>query len=100
MNEPRKYTSEDRRYSGPGRTGICVCGHPAEEHHGGFVMNQEYYEATGEAYVFGECEHYGCNELGGMMPDPKHPRSRKWVPHCGEYRDSGLNAEHGRKGAR
>jgi len=48
------------------------------------VMRQEYIDATGEAYVLGECEHYGSNELGGLMPD-----GDQWVNHCQGYRDSG-----------
>jgi hypothetical protein len=76
MNEPR--------YSGPNRSGICVCGHPWDEHHLGIVMNNEYYDATHEAYVPEECEHYGFNEMGGRMPMP----DGRWVDHCQSYRDS------------
>ena len=76
------------RYSGPHRTGVCVCGHSWEEHHPRCVMNKEYYEATGEAYVPGECEYYGCNETGGMKPDPCNPDGR-WVGHCHRYLDTG-----------
>ena len=73
------------RYSGPGKTGICKCGHKWDEHHLGIVLNKEYFKATGESYVPQECEYYGCNELGGMMPGP----DGKWVAHCGCYVDSG-----------
>lgn len=76
MNEPR--------YSGPNRSGICVCGHPWDEHHLGIVMNNEYYDATHEAYVPEECEHYGFNEMGGRMPTS----NGRWVNHCQSYRDS------------
>lgn len=48
------------------------------------VMRQEYIDATGEAYVLGECKHYGSNELGGLMPS-----GDQWVNHCQGYRDSG-----------
>lgn len=70
------------KYSGPNRSGICKCGHKWDEHHLGIVMNQKYFEATGEMYVPQECEHYGFNELGGLMPE-----GRQWVPHCSEYID-------------
>ena len=72
------------RYSGPGKSGVCVCGHKWDEHHLGIVMNMEYYEATHEQYVPQECEHYGFNELGGMMPGPDG-----WVHHCTGYEDRG-----------
>ena len=72
-------------YSGPGKTGICKCGHSWEEHHLGIVMNKECFEATQEGYVPQECEHYGCNELGGLMPG----EDGEWVEHCGHYKDSG-----------
>jgi len=71
-------------YSGAGKTGVCQCGHAWHEHHRMMVMRQEYIDATGEAYVLGECEHYGSNELGGLMPD-----GDQWVNHCQGYRDSG-----------
>ena len=75
------YTDANRRYSGPGRTGICVCGHSWEDHHLGFVMNPGYFAATKEGYVPQECEFYGCNEMGGL---DKHGN-----PHCDGYKDSG-----------
>lgn len=43
-------------------SGICVCGHDSDDHHGNMVMNLEYYKATGESMVAGECEFYGFNE--------------------------------------
>jgi hypothetical protein len=46
-------------------------------------MNEEYFVATGEAYVPEECEAFGFNEVGGMkMVDGK------WVNHCQYYVDS------------
>ena len=83
MNEPFK-----PRYSGPGKSGVCVCGHPWQDHHLGVVMNPVYFKATGEFYVPQECEHYGCNENGGMMPDPNNPDG-EWIEHCGSYEDAG-----------
>ena len=41
------------------RTWMCVCGHPADDHH--FV-----YWPLG--FTIDECERYGSNETGGMKP--------------------------------
>ena len=68
------------RYSGPNRSGICVCGHSWESHHLGMVMNLEYYEQTKEPYLPQECEVFGFNELGGLDADGE--------PHCFGYVDS------------
>jgi hypothetical protein len=73
-----------RRYSGEGRSGICKCGHNWDEHHLGVVMNREHFESTKEAYVPQECEHYGCNEEGGLMPGP----DGEMIDHCFGYTDS------------
>ena len=54
MDGSRKYTS---RYSGPNRSGICKCGYFWEDHHLGVVMNQQYYDETGERYVPQECDY-------------------------------------------
>ena len=70
------------RYSGPGATGVCVCGHRWDNHHLGIVMNMDYRDATGEGYLPEECEFYGFNETGGLDQDGN--------PHCDRYRDSGL----------
>ena len=72
------------RYSGPGRVGICICGHSWEYHHLGVVMNQEYGDATGEAYVPQECEFFGFNETGGLKYE-----GGDWVDHCQRYKDQG-----------
>ena len=76
--------SMEPRYSGPGKSGVCKCGHSWDEHHLGIVLNMEYYEATREGYVPQECEHYGFNESGGLMPGPYG-----WVHHCTRYEDRG-----------
>jgi hypothetical protein len=68
------------RYSGPLRSGICVCGHPWDDHHLGIVMNPAYSEQTGESYIPQECEFYGWNETGGLDEDGK--------AHCFQYQDS------------
>lgn len=75
-----------RRYSGPGRSGICVCGHKWEEHHLGVVLNPEYVNETGEAYIPQECEHFGFNEGGGLDAEGEE--------HCHRYRDEMLPDEH------
>jgi len=67
-------------YSGPGRTGICTCGHRWDEHHLGMVMQQRYIDETGEGYIAQECEHFGFNEMGGLDKDGNE--------HCFRYEDS------------
>lgn len=76
MHEPK--------YSGPGKTGICRCGHKWEDHHLCAVMNRIYWEQTKESYIVQECEFYGCNEVGGMMQN----EDGEWVDHCHGYVDS------------
>lgn len=71
------------KYSGLGRSGICKCGHKWNEHHLCVVARQEYIDATGEYYLPCECEHYGFNEKGGMMPG----EDGFWVQHCSHYED-------------
>jgi len=71
------------RYSGPNRSGICVCGHSWKRHHLGMVMRQEYANETNEAYIPQECEAFGFNEAGGMkLVDGE------WVDHCQGYLDT------------
>ena len=67
------------RYSGPGRTGICRCGHSWEDHHLSMVMNEDYVQQTGEPYIPEECEFYGFNETGGLDAEGR--------PHCEYYRE-------------
>lgn len=73
------------RYSGPNRSGICVCGHAWNEHHLGMVMNQQYIEDTQEGYIPQECEFYGFNEVGGLKYDET---KASWEQHCSSYKDS------------
>jgi len=80
MKTENKY---EPRYSGPNRSGICVCGCPWDDHHLGIVMNQDYAEQTGEVYVPEECEAFGFNECGGQKVV-----DGRWVEHCNKYRDS------------
>jgi len=77
-----QWQNTDRRYSGPGRSGMCVCGHSWKDHHLGVVLNEEYYAATQEAYVPQECEFFGFDETGGLDAEGKE--------HCQRYRDSAL----------
>ena len=71
------------KYSGLGRSGVCKCGCSWEDHHLGVVMNEEYREQTGEAYVPQECEAFGFHEVGGMKFE-----NGVWVDHCHGYVDS------------
>ena len=68
------------RYSGPNRSGTCVCGHRWEDHHLGIVMNSVYAEATNESYAPQECEFFGFNEMGGLDAEGNK--------HCNNYKDS------------
>ena len=69
-------------YSGPNRSGVCVCGHSWEDHHLGMVMKQGAVETDGgpEIYIPQECEYFGCNEDGGKDADGN--------PHCDQYVDN------------
>jgi hypothetical protein len=71
------------RYSGPDRSGVCVCGHRWEEHHLSLVMNPDYIKQTGESHLPEECEVFGFNETGGLI----YVEDR-WEHHCHRYRDS------------
>ena len=74
------------RYSGPERSGVCICGHSWEDHHLGCIMRLErLWTDAGmpEYYVPQECEFYGCNEDGGLDAEGE--------PHCFGYKD-GLDA--------
>ena len=79
-------------YSGPGRSGTCVCGHSWQDHHLGCVVRPgaSYVQSGGvvweEAYVPQECEAYGCNEDGGLDAEGND--------HCHGYRDDRLPDEH------
>ena len=79
------------RYSGPNCSGVCVCGCSWEEHHLGIVMNQDYIEQTGEAYLVDECEAFGFNEVSGRK---YNETTDEWDDHCHQYRDNKLNDKH------
>jgi hypothetical protein len=76
---------KEPRYSGPNRSGICVCGCPWHIHHLGVVMNRDYWLATGEEYVPQECDAFGFNETGGMKYNKE---IEEWEDHCHGYEDS------------
>lgn len=69
------------RYSGPGRTGVCVCGHAWDDHHLGMIMREEYLRPRSngvvEAYLPQECE---VDQFEGMV--------REGGCDCQGYRDS------------
>ena len=69
-------------YSGPERSGTCVCGHKWDRHHLGIVANvtRLWTDAGPECYIPQECEHYGWNEMGGL--------DREGHVHCFGYKDS------------
>lgn len=52
---------------------MCVCGHPAIEHHRSWFR--------GGGMLVEECETYGYNETGGM-----EQVNGKWVDHCQRFR--------------
>jgi len=54
---------------------LCICGHTLEDHHLSYFMN-----ASGEVWAE-ECEFYGFNEFGGMIPD----ENGKWIVHCNRF---------------
>lgn len=78
MNEPR--------YSGPGKSGICVCGCRWQDHHLGCIMNHQYAEETGECYFPEECCKFGFNEMGGKQYNRE---TKEWEDHCHCYEDVG-----------
>jgi hypothetical protein len=82
LRAPGVEAMSEPRYSGPNRSGVCVCGHSWDRHHLGMVMRQEYVDATGEGYIPQECEAFGFNEAGGLMPV-----NGEWIHHCSGYRD-------------
>jgi hypothetical protein len=73
------------RYSGPNRSGICICGCSWDDHHLGMVMNRDYVEQTGEVYIPDECDAFGFNEVGGMKYNTE---KEAWEDHCHGYRDT------------
>src|ERR1700678_2368681 len=71
------------RYSGPNRSGICICGCGWELHHLHSVMNTDYATETGETYFPDECNAFGSNQFGGMKLV-----GSEWVDHCHQYKDT------------
>lgn len=50
-------------------SGMCICGHHADDHHGNCIMKTEAIEAMSSCTMFGECERYGVNEGWHPCPD-------------------------------
>ena len=55
---------------------MCKCGHSLEDHHVSYFV--------GGARWAEECEFYGSNEEGGMMP-PAEDVPGGWVAHCRQF---------------
>lgn len=66
-------------------SGVCVCGHSWQEHHLGFIMNEQAMaeileqQSNHPGYVPQECEAYGFNESGGLDENGDQ--------HCQQYVD-------------
>lgn len=77
-------------YSGPNRSGVCVCGHKWDEHHLAMVLRPEAIETDGgpEAYIPQECEHFGFDEMGGL--------DHEGNPNCAETVGRRRNVSYGR----
>lgn len=50
-------------------SGVCVCGHDADEHHGNMIMNIEAGKLMESSVFYAECERFGCNEWWEPCPD-------------------------------
>jgi hypothetical protein len=74
-------------YSGPERSGICICGCKWESHHLSIVFNQKRIEETKEGYALGPCLRYGNNETEGLKYNED---TDEWDFHCCGYCDSGI----------
>ena len=64
--------SNEKEFDG---SAMCTCGHTLEDHH-------KWWLSDGSLFV-DECEFYGFNESGGMMPGPNENDS--WVEHCQKF---------------
>ena len=56
---------------------LCICGHMLEDHHLSYFM-----DGSGRVWAE-ECEFYGTNEDGGMMPNPVIRDA--WMDHCYKF---------------
>ncbi len=77
------------QYSGPGKTGVCLCGCSWEDHHLGMVMRLGSIltkQGTYEYYIPQECDKYGFNEKGGQKFNEE---TQMWEEHCNAYVDCG-----------
>lgn len=79
----------DAVYSGPGKSGICVCGCSWNDHHLGMVLRLGRVltkQGTYEHYIAQECDRFGFNEYGGLKYNEE---TEKWETHCHAYKDCG-----------
>ena len=63
-------------------TGVCKCGHSWEDHHLGWILNEDTIKELPPdhpPYVPQECEYYGCNETGGLDDEGND--------HCHNYEE-------------
>lgn len=87
-------------------SGVCKCGCFWDQHHLGMIVNKSAYDAlvaymkenhpdytVGDswghvtkypAYIPQECDHYGCNEYGGMK---YNDATDQYEYHCHGYED-------------
>src|SRR4029077_17957758 len=61
-------------------SGLCLCGHSHEDHHGNLICSIDYVDDAGHYRVPGECEYYCCNEEAGLDECGEF--------HCGHYVDT------------
>ena len=69
---------------------LCVCGHTADDHHCWSVVG------GGSGICVDECEFYGSNDTGGLMPTHPDgqvcphthgcPERHTWVDHCHSFK--------------
>lgn len=60
-------------------SGICMCGHEANDHHGSMILNPDAAKIMGSRFA-DECLYYGFNEDGGL--------DENGVSHCHRYVDN------------
>lgn len=77
----------EARYSGEGKSGICICGCSWQKHHLCMKMRKDPTDRTEEQYIPDECCAFGFNEVGGMKFNSE---TEEWEDHCFGYRDRGF----------
>jgi len=71
MKNPLMMSQRELRRTRCEWSGICICGHSADHHHGSGVADPAAVESIGPI-LYQECEYYGCNECWKQCP--KCPR--------------------------